>query len=189
MYRTDAARKGAETQYASLDDYLASLELKIVVEEGARIGVPRAAQMTQKTNQFNLTTRRYTEADIARFAGDPDKVAAAFSVSDRFGDYGVTGLVIAAIDRKTATAHLDTFLMSCRVLGRRIENAVMNWLTERLRQEGLSALTGEYLPTAKNAQVADLLDRMGFEPHAGALRRLDLRACKPHALPNIEIAA
>jgi FkbH-like protein len=189
MYRTDAARKRTETQYASLDDYLASLDLKILVEEGGRIGAPRAAQMTQKTNQFNLTTRRYTEADIARFASDPDQLAATFSVSDRFGDYGVTGLVIAAIDRKTASAHLDTFLMSCRVLGRRIENAVMNWLTDRLRREGLSSLTGEYLPTAKNAQVADLLERMGFERRDGGLWRLDLAACKPHDLPNIEIAA
>jgi FkbH-like protein len=192
MYRTDAARKRAEAHHASLDDYLASLGLKIVVEEGARIGVPRAAQMTQKTNQFNLTTRRYTEADIARFAADADTVAATFSVSDRFGDYGVTGLVIAAIDRKASTAYLDTFLMSCRVLGRRIENAVMNWLTERLKRDGIASLTGEYLPTAKNAQVADLLERMGFESVSGAngkAHRLDLLACEPQALPNIEIAA
>ena len=192
MYRTDVARKRTQTQYASLDDYLASLGLKVVVEEGGRLGVSRAAQMTQKTNQFNLTTRRYTEADIARFTGDPDTIAATFSVSDRFGDYGVTGLVIATIDRKGATAHLDTFLMSCRVLGRRIENAVMNWLAERLRRDGISSLSGEYLRTAKNAQVADLLERMGFEylvTAEGMTYRLDLLACEPHTLPNIEIAA
>jgi FkbH-like protein len=191
MYRVDAARKHTETQHASLDDYLASLGLKVIVEEGGRLGVPRAAQMTQKTNQFNLTTKRYTEADIARLAGDPDTIAATFSVSDRFGDYGVTGLVITTIDRMGATAHLDTFLMSCRVLGRRIENAVMNWLADRLKRDGIASLSGEYLATAKNAQVADLLDRMGFEKGSDgpAVWRLDLTSHAPHALPNIEIAA
>jgi FkbH-like protein len=163
------------------------------VEEGARIGVPRAAQMTQKTNQFNLTTRRYTEADLARFAADPDVVVATFAVSDRFGDYGVTGLVIASIDRAAGAAHLDTFLMSCRVLGRKVETAVMNWLAERLARERATSLTGEYLPTAKNAQVADLLDRLGFERVSsgddGHRYRLDLAAYAVQDAPSIEIAA
>jgi FkbH-like protein len=193
MYRAEAARKGSEATQGSLDDYIASLGLKIGVDEGARVVVARAAQMTQKTNQFNLTTHRYTEADIARMASDADTIVATFSVGDRFGDYGVTGLVIATIDRTRSAAHLDTFLMSCRVLGRKIENAVMNWLAARLGRESITSLTGEYLPTPKNAQVADLLDRLGFEKlsvdAARAEYRLDLRACEPHVLPNIEIAA
>jgi FkbH-like protein len=193
LYRADATRKSEAGAYASLDEYLASLELKVAVEEGERVGAPRAAQMSQKTNQFNLTTRRYTEADIARFVADPDVVVATFAVSDRFGDYGVTGLVIARLDRATSSAHLDTLLMSCRVLGRKVETAVMNWLAGRLAREGAVALTGEYLPTLKNAQVADLFDRLGFErldEEAGARRyRIDLTGYAAPDAPSIEIAA
>jgi len=193
MYRAEATRKEAEAESGSLDDYLASLELRVSVEEGERVGVARAAQMTQKTNQFNLTTRRYTESDIARFIADPDSVVATFSVSDRFGDYGVTGLVIARIERASRQASLDTFLMSCRVLGRKVENAVMNWVADRLRREDLSQLSGEYLASAKNAQVADLLDRLGFQRLSadprGARYQLALEAYADQATPSIEIAA
>ena len=193
MYRAEAARRTTEATHATLDDYLASLELKIAIEEGARVSLARAAQLTQKTNQFNLTTRRYTEGDIQRLIHDPNAIVATFSVSDRFGDYGVTAVTIAKIDRHAGVAHLDTFLMSCRVLGRKIETAIMNWLTARLRAEAICELKGEYVRTAKNEQVSDLLPRLGFTTDEGGAApsqfSLDLRTHEAYPVPNIEVAA
>ena len=163
MYREESERKGALAQFQSLDDYLAALQVKVDFVEGPSISAARAAQMSQKTNQFNLTTQRYTEADITRMVSDPDMIVATFSVADRFGDYGVTGLIILRLDRVQRSAALDTFLMSCRVLGRRVETTVMEWIFRRLAQASCVRLDGEYRPTQKNAQVADLLDRMHFQ--------------------------
>ena len=193
MYRAGAARRAAEGRHASVDEYIASLGLEVSVLEGRAVNVARAAQMTQKTNQFNLTTRRYTEGDIDRFVADPDTLVATFGVRDRFGDYGVTALAIARLDRDEATAHLDTLLMSCRVLGRKVELALMNWLAERLRRAGALQLTAEYLRTSKNAQVASLLPQLGFATVSDAPERssyrLSLAAYAERPVPNIEVRA
>ena len=162
MYREDIVRKEAIAQFKSQDEYLASLSVTVEFAEGKSVNLARAAQMSQKTNQFNLTTKRYTETDLARLVLEPNMRVATFSVSDRFGDYGITGLLIIQLDPESRSASLDTFLMSCRVLGRKVENKVMAWLAERLFETGLTKLYGEYLPTKKNALVADLLDRLGF---------------------------
>jgi FkbH-like protein len=164
MYRDNIVRQEAMVQFQSPDEYIASLNVNVEFTEGKDVNLARAAQMSQKTNQFNLTTRRYTEADIARMANDPDVIEATFTVSDRFGDYGITGLVILNLDRDDASASLDTFLMSCRVLGRKVEDAVMRWIGNRLVEAGCVKLRAEYLPTPKNQQVANLLDRLGFAP-------------------------
>ena len=135
---------------------------------------PRVAQMTQKTNQFNLTTRRYSEADIRRIEDGGGRVY-TLSVRDRFGDSGITGCLIVA------DGTIDTLLLSCRILGRGIERAFLRTVLALLRREGVATLSACYLPTAKNGQTARFYDREGFTPVArgadGSVRyTLDLTA-------------
>jgi FkbH-like protein len=163
MYQQEGARKIAAEQYSSVEDYLRSLDLKIKVLADARLPVERAAQLTQKTNQFNLTTRRYAEADISRFLADGRHLLAAINVADRFGDYGVTGLAIVELGDAGTAARLDSFLMSCRIIGRNIEFAFFDYLVEALRQKGVRHLLASYLATPKNGQVSGFFDSLGFE--------------------------
>ena len=111
--------------------------------------------MTQKTNQFNLTTRRYTEADIRSKIAMGARIY-SLAVSDRFGDNGVTGCIIIE------NSGIDTLLLSCRILGKGIETVFLRVIQNRLLKEGISHLRATYLPTAKNEQVADFYDRCGF---------------------------
>ncbi len=161
MYREESGRKSAAQQHTSVEDYLASLELVIKVDWNGRVAVARAAQLSQKTNQFNLTTRRYTDADVKRMIEDPAWSVATLSVVDRYGDYGVTGLLIMRNDA-AAEANIDTFLLSCRVLGRNVERALFDYLVRRLSGIGIKSLNGEYLRTPKNDQVAKFFESLGF---------------------------
>ncbi|MCA3107708.1 MAG: HAD-IIIC family phosphatase [bacterium] len=163
MYREEAERKALQESATDLDAYVRSLGLTLSVHVNPEGLVPRIAQMTQKTNQFNLTTRRYTEADISRMLADGVHRVLAIGVADRFGDYGISGLCIVRDDRSSATSTIDTFLLSCRVLGRRVEQAVIGWLAETLRQDGILRIEASYVQTRKNEQVADFFDRMGFQ--------------------------
>ena len=117
--------------------------------------------MTQKTNQFNLTTRRYTEAEIRQRLNDGWRVY-CMSVRDRFGDSGVTGAIfLEQIDWDTVG--IDSLLLSCRVLGKGIEDAFVGTVLNLLHDEGVQKVVADYLPTAKNGQTADFYDRMGME--------------------------
>ncbi|MHB0936106.1 MAG: HAD-IIIC family phosphatase [Armatimonadota bacterium] len=145
---------------ASLDEYLASLEMVMHIGLDDRRHAPRIAQLTQKTNQFNLTTRRYTEADIIRFMDDPDWLVAHFRLADIFGDHGLVG--VALIRLEGGTAEVDTLLMSCRVIGRGAESAFLAHLLAALAQRGIRRVRGYYYPTAKNEMVKDFWPRHGF---------------------------
>jgi FkbH-like protein len=162
MYQQEAARKTGAAKFASLEDYLRSLELALTIYVNDPALVPRIAQMTQKTNQFNLTTRRYTETEVRALFDDPRYCVIAFRVKDKFGDYGVTGLAIAARAAEPEIARLDTFLMSCRVLGRGVEKAFFDRLVALLAQRGIKRVDADYLKTAKNAQVESFYDTLGF---------------------------
>lgn len=158
QYRQNAARKQAQASFTNMEDYIASLQLrlrieKLGLEDGAKI--TRAAQMTQKTNQFNLTTRRYEEGDIRRYIERWQVWVLA--VSDRFGDYGISGLLILN-ERGT----IDTMLMSCRVLGKGIEEAFVKYVLGTLKNQGIEVVVGMYIPTAKNSQVEGFWIKMGF---------------------------
>jgi FkbH-like protein len=144
-----------------LESYLASLGTKLTIYKNDRSIIPRMAQLTQKTNQFNLTTRRYTETDIARFIDDERTTVFAFGVSDKFGDSGITGLCIVRIDGPD-TAVIDSLLMSCRVLGRNVEYAFLDWLIAHLRDREINQVTAHYIPTAKNMPVEEFFDRSSF---------------------------
>jgi FkbH-like protein len=160
MYRAEARRRAVETDAPDLQKYLESLELSADVRRLAPETVQRVAQLTQKTNQFNATTRRYSEADVAAFMRDPAVDVFSIKVMDRFGDSGLVGVAIVKYD--AGTALIDTFLLSCRVLGRGVEDVLMTTVMEAARARGCGELVGEYRPTAKNGQMADFYPRQGF---------------------------
>lgn len=161
MYQAEARRKEASCQYENLEQYLASLELTAVIHPAAPGEVARVAQLTQKTNQFNLTTRRYAEGEIARFLTRDDHGVFSLTVTDKFGDSGLTGVLIAV--REGRVGRIDSLLLSCRVLGRNLETVFLHRCLELLESSwGVTEWHGEYLPTRKNRQVEDFYERMGF---------------------------
>lgn len=164
LYIQEKKRQEQRSQFFSIEDYLASLGLVITLFWNRDIPVARAAQMTQKTNQFNLTTRRYTETDIEQIINDPGYMVAVFSVSDHYGDYGITGMTIVEFkDQENKLARIDTLLMSCRVIGRNIEYTFFDQIIKKLIERGFTDIEGEYWPTAKNSQVADFYANLGFK--------------------------
>lgn len=156
QYKANALRASAQAQFTNMEDYLRSLELVLTIREADEYSIPRIAQMTQKTNQFNLTTHRYTEADIRQLLVDGCRIWTV-GVKDKFGDSGLSGLMI--VNRND---EVDTLLMSCRVLGKGIEKAFVTSVFQQLQSEGRNRIIGIYIPTEKNGQVADFWPRMGF---------------------------
>lgn len=155
QYKANAARVQAQNSFTDFGAFLESLDIQITIEVANEFNIPRIAQMTQKTNQFNLTTKRYTDADLKGFLASGWRIW-CISVEDRFGDNGITGCIIVNGDT------IDTFLLSCRILGKGIEMAFINMILLLLKEIGVETVKAEYLPTAKNAQVADFYDRCGF---------------------------
>jgi FkbH-like protein len=161
MYQEEAGRRHEQAKYETIEQYLASLSLSITVHPARPDEVLRIAQLTQKTNQFNLTTRRYSEAQIAAFVVDPDWGVISLSVRDKFGDSGLTGVLLARKDSDCGT--IDTLLMSCRILGRTIEVAFVGKALELMEQTwGIASWKAAYIPSPKNQQVADFWRLMGF---------------------------
>jgi FkbH-like protein len=161
MYRQSEARESLRTAYGSLDEFLSQLEMRASTVSVTTANIGRVAQLVNKTNQFNLTTRRHTESQIARLAADPKGWAGAFHLADRFGDYGLVG-VLLCIPATQNVWEVDTWLLSCRVLGRRMEHVMFDQLCEAARGAGITSIVGVYRPTPKNTQVADLFTRLGF---------------------------
>ncbi|MBQ9565464.1 MAG: HAD family hydrolase [Synergistaceae bacterium] len=160
MYRAEAQRNAVRQSHASLDDYLASLSMRLDLHLLKEDEVPRAAQLCAKTNQFNLTTRRYDEAELRALMQDERWRLWIASLSDRYGDYGRIALVIAEVEGQGAA--IDTFLMSCRAMGRGVETEILSWVEELLATGGVGTLEGRYLPTPKNAPVKDFWRSMGY---------------------------
>lgn len=160
QYKENAQRAAEASHFADLKEFIRSLDINIIIEEMNEFNLPRLTQMTQKTNQFNLTTHRYSEADILKLAEDGAKIF-CISVSDKFGDNGITGEIIFRIEDKKAV--IDTLLLSCRILGKGIENIFVKSVINRLIENGIEEFEAEYIPTAKNSQVSDFYDRIGFQ--------------------------
>lgn len=165
MYAQERLRRSQREELnetgASVDDYLKSLDMKMTVGLDAPSLVPRLAQLTQKTNQFNLTTRRYSETDIATKIDDANFSVFHFSLADSFGDSGIVGMAIVEYDSENS-ARLDTFLMSCRVIGRMAELAFLNTIFHYLKSRGVDELSADYVPTRKNILVETFLPDNGF---------------------------
>lgn len=189
MYRNEANRKKEQVKYETVDQYLESLSLSIRIHQVKTDEVPRVAQLTQKTNQFNLTTRRYSESQIAAMCNDPSWALISLSVRDKFGDSGLTGVLIAR--NSGSHAIIDSFLMSCRILGRNIEVAFVNEsfnLIEHMWQVG--GWEAEYVPTQKNRQVEGFWSSMGFTeiPCQGGHRFYEMKVgARRHVIPYIKI--
>jgi len=159
-YRENAQRSQLAAGSANLDDYLAGLGMKLELQAFDELNLPRIVQLINKTNQFNLTTRRATAADAVNWMRDGNCYTQAMRLRDRFGDSGITGILVAL--HEGDVVRIDNWLMSCRVLGRRIENAMLASVMDFANHVGARAIAGEYVPTAKNEQVKDLYDRLGF---------------------------
>ena len=161
MYKDQTARDAARTRFENLDDYLASLDLKLTISVNDSSQVSRIAQLTQKTNQFNLTTKRYTEKDIATRLESSKWRIYSFSLADRFGDFGLTGVAMLFLESESS-AVIDTLLLSCRVLGRNAERSFLDGIVGDLRQQGIKKIYGMFIPTTKNSQVASFYENKGF---------------------------
>jgi len=155
QYKSNALRVQSQRSFTDMDSFLESLSIQIRIERANEFNIPRIAQMTQKTNQFNLTTKRYTESDIRSFVEAGWDIF-CMSVSDKFGDNGITGCILI---NKT---EIDSFLLSCRILGKGIEFAFLKTVLTLLRDRGESLASAKFIPTAKNAQVADFYEKCGF---------------------------
>lgn len=160
MYVQQRERKQLEQSHSSPEDFLRSLEQRVEVAPLTSLTLTRIAQLTQKTNQFNLTTRRYTEAEIETAAAQPGAGVWSISVRDRFGDNGLTG--VAIVVRDGDACEIDTLLLSCRVIGRTVETAFLAYLEQTAREEGAQRLRGWFRPTKKNKPCAGFYADHGF---------------------------
>lgn len=160
-FKAEAARREMQTSSGSLQEYLQHLEM--VAEVGAAHDdvVPRVAQLTQKTNQFNLTTRRYTEADIRRFVESDSTDVLYIKLKDKVADLGIIG--VAILRTEGGVAEIDSFLLSCRALGRGVEIVLLDRLRRLAEERGAKRMRGVFIPTAKNAQVASFFQNAGFD--------------------------
>ena len=160
MYVTDKERRIFEDQAVNLESFLRGLQLTVSIAEVDDFLIPRSAQLCQKTNQFNLTVRRHREEDIRTHIKSGSKVW-ALSAKDRFGEYGTVGLLIAA--NRTNHWEIDTFLLSCRVLGKRIEEQFFNFVLNELKKMSAKKIVGLYRPTDRNEQVKDFYKKHQFK--------------------------
>jgi FkbH-like protein len=158
-YRAQSKRAQLESSIGSREDFLKSLHIVCTIGDGMA-ALPRTVQLINKTNQFNLTTRRHSAADVGKLAGQDGGSVLTARVADCFGDNGVVGVAIYLLHG--TNAYIDTFLLSCRVIGRGIETALLGYLAAGARRRGAERLFGEYVATSKNQVAADFYPRHGF---------------------------
>lgn len=161
MYQANLKREQQQASFADYAEYLRSLEMKGVIRAFEPVYMGRIAQLTNKSNQFNLTTQRFTQAQIEQMAADAGYLTLYGKLEDKFGDNGVVSVVIAQKDGNSA--HIRLWLMSCRVLKRDMELAMLDGLVNRCLEAGIDTLYGYYYPTAKNNMVREFYGQLGFE--------------------------
>lgn len=191
MYTANARRNMEMDLIGDYDDYLSSLDMKASLKPFDKIGRKRIAQLVGKTNQFNLTTRRYSELDIEKMEHDPSIYTLQVRLSDKFGDNGMISVVI--VRKQNPIWIIDTWLMSCRVLKRRVEELVLQNLVASAKQDGATELCGEYIATPRNIIVADHYKNLGFIQSADETDNiqswtLDLSSYQANDLPFDTIA-
>jgi FkbH-like protein len=164
QYQANLRRSSLMASATDLEGYLRSLEMRAIWSRFDRVGQARTVQLINKTNQFNLTTRRVTDEEIAALIDDERALTLQIRLTDSFGDNGIIAIVIGLIEPGTRDIRLDTWLMSCRVLGRQMEQETLNLVVEQARALGAERLIGVYRPTAKNGMVRDHYQRLGFAP-------------------------
>ena len=163
MYKENEARAQMQARFENYTDYLLSLEMKGTIRAFEPLLMPRIAQLSNKSNQFNLTTRRYSDAEMDEVMQSPEYIRLYGKLYDKFGDNGVVSVVIGRIDGpEKDELHMELWLMSCRVLKRSMEFAMMDELVRQAKKLGIKKIYGYYYPTAKNAMVKDLYGLEGF---------------------------
>lgn len=163
QYQVEAKRVSLQKTFANEADFLKSLNMVSHVTGFTKFNTPRVAQLSQRSNQFNLRTVRYTEVDIEAMATNPKVIDLSFTLEDKFGDNGLIAVVIMK-ELSPDTLFIDTWFMSCRVLKRGMENFTLNTIVEQARQRGYKRIVGEYLPTMKNKMVESHYPQLGFTP-------------------------
>jgi FkbH-like protein len=161
QYQGNKARDALKASATDLPAYLRGLEMELIVKGFDRVGLQRIVQLINKSNQFNLTTRRYTDQDVIAVMADPDAFGLQLRLLDRFGDNGVIAIVIGRL-QPNKDLLIDTWLMSCRVLGRQVEPTTLNLIARQAARLGARRLVGEYIPTKKNGMVKDHYAKLGF---------------------------
>lgn len=165
QYQAEAERVSSVAKFANIDEYLASLQMVSDVKEVDSFSLPRVAQLTQRSNQFNLRTQRYTDEDLKSMIESKEYIAISYTLVDKYGDNGLISAVV--LKKEKDFMFVDTWIMSCRVLKRTMEPFVLNTIVEEAKKLGYSKLIGEYLPTAKNGMVKDHYKNFGFEEKEG----------------------
>lgn len=173
LYQIEAQRATVQQKFTNEDDFLQSLNMLSLVESFNKFNIPRVAQLSQRSNQFNLRTIRYTDADIENLIISKDYFTFAFTLEDKFGDNGLICVIILK-HKNESTLFIDTWFMSCRVLKRGMENFVLNIISNFAKEKGYTYLEGEYIPTAKNEMVKDHYLNLGFEQNNTAWK-LDVK--------------
>jgi FkbH-like protein len=163
QYREEAERTKAQYHFTNENEFLEALQMIAEVKPIDKFTLPRSAQLTQRSNQFNLRTIRYTEEKLKELIGGGDKFTITVSLKDKFGDYGLISLLILE-KRNDSDLFIDTWVMSCRVLKRNVEEFVLNEVVEIARQNKCCKISGEFIPTAKNGLVKDHFKGLGFSP-------------------------
>lgn len=161
-YKTEKLRNNEINKFSDIDSFLASLNLEIEIMKAQEKDIDRIVQLIQKSNQFNLTTKRYNVGEIERFIDSDNYFVYGMNVRDKFGDYGLTG--VAILNKISDQIYIDTFLMSCRILGRKIENVFLKEILKLTNEIwNLTSIKAEYIKTAKNNQVEDFYDNNGLK--------------------------
>jgi FkbH-like protein len=161
IYAAQRQRKTHESSFTNIDDFLSSLEMEVECENANEFTINRISQLVMKTNQFNLTSKRYSDNEIKKMAFDDNYIIRTFSVIDKFGDNGLIGLYII---KKISTKEwiIDSFLLSCRIMGRNMENLMLNDILQLAQQENIEKIEGEYIKSPKNSVTKDLYTKYGF---------------------------
>ena len=162
MYLGQKKRKELENKVGDFNEFLKQMNIEVNVQKANSFSIPRISQLTLKTNQFNLTTKRYQEEEIGKFSSSDNKIVECVQVSDKFGDNGITGTYI--VEKKNNDEWvIDTFLLSCRIMGRGVEEIMMNQIIENAKLSGVKKIKGEFIPTLKNKPAENFYEKLGFK--------------------------
>ncbi len=161
MYAQQRERRELKKSISNLDDFLEQLDIKVKMKNSNEFLIPRISQLTLKTNQFNLTTRRYQEEEIRNFTNDHKFIVGCAQVLDKFGDNGITGVYI--INKQDKIWSIDTFLLSCRIMGRGVENGILSQILIDAKYNGVEEIRANFIPTQKNKPAENFLPDFGFQ--------------------------
>jgi len=161
MYVEQRKRNDLEQSTPNLESFLKNLELRLLIKKANEFTIPRISQLTLKTNQFNLTTKRYQESDIRKFSEDNKYLVGCLQVEDKFGDSGITGVFI--VNKENSKEWLiDTFLLSCRVMGREVEKGMLGYIMNKAKEHGVEQIKAQFITSQKNKPIEDFLPNCGF---------------------------